>query len=174
MAHSRILLVGIVHLFLFVFALSANAQLTSRYTNIGEKSCRAIKLTKADEGVISHRRCKGVAGYQLDIFSGEEHEYIDVRTPSGKNFNASINPASYSFLDKKAEWRMRGSTPVALIVRFNMSTPDGKPVDSALVVSKLSRTSACVVDQVNGSKDQNTKARKIADTARTRKCKPSE
>src|SRR6476659_7061965 len=86
MAHSRILLVGIVHLFLFVFALSANAQLTSRYTNIGEKSCRAIKLTKADEGVISHRRCKGVAGYQLDIFSGEEHEYIDVRTPSGKNF----------------------------------------------------------------------------------------
>ena len=174
MARSKILLIAVVHLFLFVFALSANAQFTSRYTSIAEKSCRKIKLTKADEGVILHRRCQGTAGYQLDIFSGEEHEYMSVRTPGGKSFDLSINPASYSFLDKRAEWRMRGSAPVALIVRFNMSTPDGKPTDSALVVSKLTRTSACVVDRVFGSKDQNTKARKIADTARTRKCQPSE
>ena len=52
MARSKILLVAVVHLFLFVFALSANAQFTSRYTSIAEKSCRKIKLTKADEGVI--------------------------------------------------------------------------------------------------------------------------
>jgi hypothetical protein len=137
-------------------------------------SCRQIKLTKADEHVISHRRCQGVAGYRLDIFSGEEHEYLSLTTPNGKSFDVGINPASYSFLDKKAEWRMRGSTPVALIVRFNLSTPDGKPVDSALVVSKLARTSACVVDSVYGSKDQNAKARQIADTAQTRKCRSSE
>jgi hypothetical protein len=174
MAHSKILLIGSVHLFLFVFALSANAQFTSSYTSIAERSCRKIKLTKADEGVILHRRCQGVAGYRLDIFSGEEHEYLSLITPSGKSFDVSINPASYSFLDKRAEWRMRGSTPVALIIRFNMSMPDGKPVDSALVVSKLTRTSACVVDRVFGSKDQNAKARQIADTSRTRKCSPSE
>ena len=174
MAHSKILLVTVVHLFLFVFALSANAQLTSRYTNIGEKSCRKIKLTKADEGVIDHRRCQGPAGYRLDLFAAEEHEYVEVTPPGGKSFDVSINPASYSFVDKKAEWRMRGSSPVALIVRFNMSMPDGKPVDSALVVSKLTRTSACVVDSVYGSKDQNIKARQIADTAQTRKCKPKE
>lgn len=174
MARSKILLIASVHLFLFIFALSTHAQLTSRYTSIAEKSCRKIKLTKADEGVILHRRCQGVAGYQLDIFSGEEHEYVSVITPNGKSFNASINPASYSFLDKRAEWRMRGAAPVAVIVRFNMSMPDGKPTDSALVVSKLTRTSACVVDSVFGSKDQNVKARKIADTASTRKCKPSE
>ena len=170
MARSKILLVTVVNLFLFVVAMSANAQFTSRYTNIAEKSCRKIKLTKADEGVILHRRCPGVAGYQLDILSGEEHEYVSVITPKGKSFNASINPASYSFLDKRAEWRMHGSTPVAVIVRFNMSMPDGKPTDSALVVSKLTRTSACVVDSVYGSKDQNLKARKIADTAAGRPC----
>jgi hypothetical protein len=174
MARSKILLIAVVLSFLSVFAVSANAQLTSSYTNIGEKSCRQIKLTKADEHVISHRRCQGAAGYRLDIFSGEEHEYMTVRTPGGKTFDVSINPASYSFLDKRAEWRMRGTTPVALIVRFNMSTPDGKPTDSALVVSKLTRTSACVVDSVYGSKDQNVKARQIADTASSRKCKPSE
>ena len=174
MARSNILLIAVVHLFLFAFAMSANAQLTSRYTSIAEKSCRKIKLTKADEHVIMHRRCQGVGGYQLDIFSGEEHEYIDVITPKGKSFCSSISPASYIALEKRAEWRMRGSSRVAVIVRFNMSMPDGKPTDSALVVSKLTRTSACVVDSVFGSKDQNIKARKIADTASTRKCKPSE
>jgi hypothetical protein len=174
MARNKILLGLTVHLLLFAFALTANAQFRSSYTNIGEKSCRSVKLTKADEHVISHRRCQGVGGYRLDIYSGEEHEYLSVITPNGKSFDASINPVSYSFLDKKAEWRMRGSTPVALIVRFNMSTPDGKPTDSALVVSKLTRVSACVVDSVYGSKDQNAKARKIADTAQTRKCRPSE
>ena len=158
-------------LFLFAFAATASAQLTSRYTNIGEKSCRKIKLTKDDEHVIDHRRCEGVAGYRLDIFSGEEHEYIELTTPRGKKFDVGINPASYSFLDKRAEWRMRGTTPVALIVRFNMSTPDGKPTDSALVVSKVTKNSACVVDSVYGSKDQNTKARRIADSAQTRPCK---
>src|SRR5690242_17334875 len=121
----------ITFLFLFLFAATASAQLTSSYTNISEKSCRQIKLTKADEHVLMHRRCQGVAGYRLDIFSGEEHEYMDLITPRGKKFDVSINPASYSFLDKRAEWRMRGTTPVALIVRFNMSTPDGKPTDSA-------------------------------------------
>jgi hypothetical protein len=174
MARSKILLIAVVHLLVFVFALSANAQLTSSYTSIAEKSCRKVKLTKADEGVILHRRCHGVVGYQLDIFSGEEHEYMSVRTPGGKSFDVSINPASYSFLDKRAEWRMRGATPVALIVRFNLSMPDGKPVDSILVVSKLTRTSACVVDRVDKAKDQNAKARKIADTASTRECKPSQ
>ena len=174
MARSKILLVVSANMFLLVIALSANAQLTSRYTSIAEKTCRKIKLTKADEGVILHRRCQGVGGYRLDIFSGEEHEYMSVRTPGGKSFDVSINPASYSFLDKRAEWRMRGAAPVALIVRFNMSMPDGKPTDLALVVSKLTRTSACVVDSVFGSKDQNAKARKIADTASRRKCKPSE
>lgn len=170
MAHSKKLFVTI--LFLFAFAATASAQLTSSYTNIGEKSCRKIKLTKADEHVIMHRRCQGVAGYRLDIFSGEEHEYIEVTTPGGKKFDVSINPASYSFLDKRAEWRMRGTTPVALIVRFNMSTPDGKPTDSALVVSKVTKNSACVVDSVYGSKDQNVKARRIADSAQNRPCQP--
>jgi len=63
-----------------------------------------------------HRRRHGVAGYRRDIFSGEEHEYLSRITPGGKSFNASINPAAYSFLDKRAKWRMRGSTPIALIV----------------------------------------------------------
>ena len=174
MAHSKSVLVSVVPLFMLVFALSANAQLTSRYTNIGEKSCLQIPLTKKDEHVIQHRRCQGPAGYKLDIYAGEEHEYLSLITPGGKSFDVSINPASYSFLDKRAEWRMRGSSPVALIVRFNMSMPDGKPVDSVLVVSKVARTSACVVDSINGSKDQNIKARQIADTAQTRQCRPSQ
>ena len=160
----------ITFLFLFLFAATVSAQLTSSYTNIGEKNCRQIKLTKADEHVLMHRRCQGVAGYRLDIISGEEHEYMDLITPRGKRFDVSINPASYSFLDKRAEWRMRGTTPVALIVRFNISTPDGKPVDSALVVSKVTKNSACVVDVAYPSKDQNAKARRIADTAQTRPC----
>ena len=61
-----------------------------------------------------------------------------------------------------------------VIVRFNISTPDGKPTDSALVVSKVTKNSACVVDSVFGSKDQNAKASRIADTAQTRPCKPKQ
>ena len=174
MSHRKIPLAIVASIFLCMFAAVANAQLTSRYTNIGEKSCREIPLTKKDEHVIQHRRCQGPAGYKLDIYAGEENEYVSLITPAGKSFDVSLDTASHSFLDKRAEWRMRGSSPVALIVRFNMSMPDGKPVDSALVVSKVTRTSACVVDRVYGSKDQNLKARQIADTAARRQCKPTE
>src|SRR5437763_16880256 len=126
MARTSSSIVRLVSLFLLAFVGSAAGQVKSRYTSLVEKNCRAIKLTKADEGVISHRRCQGVAGYRLDVFSGEEHEYVSLLIPGGKSFDASINPVSYSFVDKRAEWRMRGSTPIALIVRFNLSTPAGQ------------------------------------------------
>ena len=173
MAHIKVALVTFVFLFLFAFAPSSPAQIKSSYSSLTGKNCRSMKLTKADENVLTHLRCTGVAGYRLDVLVGEEHQYVELITPKGKNFDVSINPASYSSVGKTAEWRMRGATPVGLIVRFDMRGADvNKVADSALVVSKVTRNSACVVDSVYSSKDQNAKARRIADTATGRKCQP--
>ncbi len=79
---------------------------------------------------------------------------------------------NFSELGKKAEWRMKGKKPVALIVRLNVSDRgDEKPPTSYLIVSKISPTETCVTDIVKPGKSQNAQARRLADKASTRPCK---
>jgi len=153
----------------------ASGQIRSVYTTLDQKHCKSLKLDPNEHEVDYKGLCTGAGGYKLRVANFDLHHVLDLITPAGKSFNVGIDSASYNFLGTRAEWRMKNGKPFALIVRYNLIGPmTDKVSESILVVSKISRSSACVIDQVEGSKTQNTQARKLADSAASRPCKSSE
>ena len=70
---------------------------------------------------------------------------------------------------------MKGKTPVALIVRFNVANAeDSTKNTSYLMVSKITKNEVCVTDVVNPGKTQNAEAQKLADVAAAKPCKTVE
>ncbi len=70
---------------------------------------------------------------------------------------------------------MKDAVPVALIVRFNVADiEDSTKSTSYLMVSKISKTAACVTDVVQPGANQNETARTLADAASTKPCKSTE
>ena len=67
---------------------------------------------------------------------------------------------------------MKNKTPVALIIRYNASENPDDPskITSYLVIVKISKTEACIVDILKPSKTQNIDARKLADSPTKRVC----
>lgn len=160
-----------------VLSLSALAQKnTSVYTNLNYKSCKTLESDTSGAG--SYRgRCPGVAGYKLDLLEGDIRQTINVITPAQKTFELNFwyYHSSFSAVGKKAEWRMKGKTPVALIVRFNVAdVEDSTKNTSYLMVSKITKNEICVTDVVSPSKTQNLEAQKLADAAATKPCKAAE
>jgi hypothetical protein len=159
-------------------SVSVSAQIKSVYTSLAEKNCRTLKAHPKD-GELYSGMCRGVSGYRLHVRKGEEHEYVSLVDTSGKEFEVSVNPASYSFLGSTAEWRVRtppglGLIPMALILRFQLRGPDAKSSQSILVVSKIHRSpglKSCVVDVIYPTKSQNQDARDVADVAASKPCK---
>src|SRR5438034_7451375 len=87
-------------------------------------------------------------------------------------YTTLFRSSNFSELGERAEWRMKGKRPVALIVRLKVSDQgDGKPQTSYLIVSKIIGTEACVTDIVKPGKSQNAQAQSLADRASTRPCK---
>jgi hypothetical protein len=153
---------------------SAYSQVTSRYTSLREKDCRKLKVSGKDN-IIYHAMCSGPAGYKLELFASEEHEWVEIVTPNGKHFGVGTQSASYNHIDNNAEWRMRRASPIGLIIRYNIMNPElTKVASSPLIVSKVAKNSACVVDIIDGSKTQNSRARQLADSAAGRPCRASD
>lgn len=168
---SRTLTIG---LFLLLLAGQIVAQNTSSYTRLDEKNCRALKAN-ADQGEFYVGMCKGLGGYRLRVTKGEEHQFVDLVTRSGKEYGVGFNSASYNFIGNTAEWRLQKGKPVALILRYNLLSPEtGKVSSSMLVVSKITRAKACVTDLVDAGKTQNIDARKLADRSSGRPCRSNE
>jgi hypothetical protein len=160
---------------MLISVILTSAQIKSVYTSLDEKHCKSVKGDPKEKNVIYNGVCPGVGSYKLKIAASEEHQWIGLVAPSGKEFFVGTQSASYNFLGKKAEWRVRNGRPLALIVRYNLMNPEADKVGtSLLVVSKVSRTKTCVTDIVDPSKTQNEQARKLADSAGSRPCKPGE
>jgi hypothetical protein len=156
------------------FTLAQKA--TSVYTNLEGKTCKTLESDTSGAG--SYRgRCSGVAGYKLDLLEGDIRQTINVITPANKTFELNFWGyfSSFSSVGQKAEWRMKGKTPVALIVRFNVAdVEDSTKNTSYLMVAKITRNEICVTDVVNPGKSQNLEAQKLADTAASKQCKSTE
>ena len=163
---------------LLTCTFSASAQkITSVYTNLDGKNCKTLE--SESEGAGWYRgRCKGIAGYQLEVTEGDLRQSVDVITPGKKTFKLEFwnISSAFSAVGAKAEWRMKGKTPIALIVRFNANedVEDTSKVTSYLVVTKITKNEICVVDVVKPMKDQNAAARKIADNSAGRPCRDVE
>lgn len=159
------------------FATSTLAQkVTSVYTNLDDKNCKTLESDSSGAG--SYRgRCPGIGGYKLDLLEGDIRQTINVIAPSKKTFELNFwgYYGGFSSVGPKAEWRMKGTTPIALIVRFIVANAeDSTKNTSYLMVSKITKSEICVTDVVNPSKTQNAEAQKLADEAATKPCKTPE
>jgi len=155
------------------FSTAAFAQNKSLYTSLAADKCKTIDVNKGMQGNYS-TRCEGVGGYQLEVYLDDERNSIGVVLPSKKVIGLDLWNyfGNFSELGERAEWRMKGKTPVALIVRLKVSDRgDEKPPTSYLIVSKIGDVGACVTDIVKPGKSQNAKAQSLADQASTKACK---
>jgi hypothetical protein len=163
----------LVFLVVFVFSLEAFAQNKSVYTDLAADKCQTIDVNKGMQGNYTGR-CNGVGGYDVEVYLDDERNSIGVVLPSNKTVGLDFWNyfGNFSALGEKAEWRMKGKNPVALIVRLNVSDQgDGKPPTSYLIVSKISETNACITDIVKPGKNQNAQAQRLADNASNKPCK---
>ena len=162
--------------FIFVFSIAAFAQNKSVYTDLAADKCKTADVDKGMPGNYSGK-CAGVGGYDLEVYLDDERNSIGVVLPSKKTVGLDFWNyfGNFSALGEKAEWRMKGKKPIALIVRLNVSDQgDEKPPTSYLIVSKISSTNACVTDIVKPGKNQNLLAQRLADKALTKPCKKTQ
>jgi hypothetical protein len=160
--------------FILLVSTVAFAQNKSTYTSLAADKCKVSKES-GDDGYIGI--CEGVGGFKLEISEGDLRQNIKVISPTKKKFDLNLWGfyGGFSSVGDKAEWRVKGTVPNALIVRFSVSdAEDSSKTTSYLMVAKVSKTSACVVDVVMPSKTQNADAQKIADKASTMTCKKVE
>ena len=159
-----------------VFALAglAAAQNKSVYTSLKTENCKSIKQSDPDSYV---GQCIGVGGYKLQLLEGDIRQTINVITPARKKFELNFwhYYGGFSTVGAKAEWRMKGAVPVALIVRFNVADiEDSTKNTSYLMISKIAKASSCVTDIVQPGANQNETARTLADAASTKPCKSTD
>ncbi|MBU0656617.1 MAG: hypothetical protein KJ914_15965 [Gammaproteobacteria bacterium] len=168
-------------LFMAGSLLSAHAaavKIDSIYSNLSGNSCEGLDGNE-QEGW-AKGRCKGTAGYNLVWQEDDIRQALDVIDPSGKAFPLDLwttVSSGFSSLGDKAEWRVekRGKqiTPIAMIVRYNVSEDPEKPekTTSYLVVSKITADEVCVTDVVKPAGNANQQARDLADVAASKPCK---
>lgn len=154
-------------------------KIESVYTNLTDKGCKTTEKNEEEEWIT--QVCDGVGGYKLEVFEGDLRSSINVIAPNGKKAELEFQKVSMNFssLGEKAEWRVEKKdgkdVPTALIVRFNASkTDDETKSTSYLIVSKIAGEKSCITDVVKPSANANEEARKLADNAANKPCKPSE
>lgn len=154
-------------------------KIESIYTDLASEKCKTLE-SNPDEGGSYRGECVGVSGYKLEVLEGDLRQTINVVKPDGKKSELELwNKVSsgFSALGDKAEWRVvrKGEDvkPFALIVRYNASENHEKPeqTTSYLVIVKIAKDSACVTDVVKPGKNQNEKARELADASAKKPCK---
>ncbi|MBK9162455.1 MAG: hypothetical protein IPM21_00800 [Acidobacteria bacterium] len=148
--------------------------MTSRYTDLDDRKCKTLDLD--EEGGGSYKgECAGVGGYKLHVLEGDLRQSVNVIAPGGKEHQLRLweHFGAFSAVGPKAEWRMKGKTPLALIFRFNVSedVEDASKTTSYLIVAKVSPMLACVTEIIRPSRTQNADARKAADRAANTQCK---
>lgn len=152
---------------------AATANVESVYTDISGKDCVTVEL---DEEIgSSHLRCPGVAGFQLDLYDSDNRMSLDVVNRDGKSHPLDfwqVITWGFSSLGEKAEWRLEGGKPVALIVRVNASedAEDSSRITSYLAVTKITQEKICVVAKIPPTAKANEVAREAADAASSKPC----
>jgi hypothetical protein len=166
-----------VTLTLFYAATAAAQTNQSMYTNLDGRGCRTLESSTSGAGYYKGQ-CPGVAGYKLLVEEGDIRQNITVVTPRGRQHSLdlwSVVGSSFSFVGKKAEWRVqrRGGklTPIALIVRYNLSNPENSSEGTSyLTVSKITASKICVTHKIPPSANANVEARRAADNAANQPC----
>lgn len=158
---------------LALMPVQAESQYLSQYTSLKMKDC--IDLDQGHE--YSIQQCPAFDAYELrSIFAdlrqsltlvkdGQEYP-LDFYTTISGGFSRLGNVLEWRFEKTKKAPKLR-----ALITRFTVEDqPDSTKPTSYLVVTKITADEICVVDKVPPTKQQNEKARRIADKAHSLSC----
>lgn len=150
----------------------------SIYTDLAAEKCKTLE-SNPDEGGSYRGECVGVNGFKLEVIEGDLRQTINVIFPNGEKSNLDLNSnvsSAFSAVGDKAEWRVTGkgknTKPYALIIRYNANENPEKPEErtSYLVISKITKDSACITDIIKPTTDQNKKAQKAADESANKPC----
>jgi hypothetical protein len=176
---NQIIWTFLLTIFLEMAVLSQKVE--SRYTDL--KSCKEIE-SDGEDGILYRGECQGIGGYKLHLLEGDLRQSLDLIAPNGKKHQLGlwlkVAAPMYSYVGEKAEWRIvkmgKKIKPFALIVRFNAYEDSSNPqkAKSFLVVVKINQKTACITDVIEPTvKDQNIKARKLADVSANKPCRES-
>ncbi len=158
---------------ILILTIFAPAQIKSVYTSLSDKACKTIE-SNPDDGGSYLGECPGVAKYKLQLLEGDLRQSVNVISAKGKKSELNIwhTFGGFSSVGQKAEWRIKNGVPIALIIRFNVSEnpEDSTKITSYLIVSKITKTAACITDVVPPGKTQNAKARRLADASSAKPC----
>ncbi len=168
-----------IHKVLFACLLGSTAlfaQMQSVYTKSDDKSCEVIQSHHYGNNTVS--ACPGYAGIKVEISENDiRQDMILIR--KGKRYDLHFMDKisrAFSFFTPTIEWRFekgKPNKPVAMISRYVAADKyvDGRHKDvSYLVVTKIADGEICIVGKVYPGKDQNIKAREIADKAEMMTC----
>jgi hypothetical protein len=154
------------------FSIHAQA-VTSVYTPLDDKKCKTLEMTD-EEGGSYKGECKGVGGYKLHVIEGDLRQTVTIIDPSGKEHPLEFwnLTGAFNAVGEKAEWRMRGKKPIALIVRLtvNERVDDPAYVKGYLVVAKITPEATCVTHFLAPTRSHNYEARQAADKSAARPC----
>lgn len=147
---------------------------SSVYTSLAEADCRLVEQDEETGDTTS--RCPGTAGYGLLLHDWDARMTLDVVVPGGRAHPlrySGVITSNFSSLGPRAEWRMRGGKPIALIVRLN-AFEDPEVTDRAtsyLAVAKITAREVCVTDRIPPTTpNANEAARQAADRSASRPC----
>lgn len=161
---------------LVMFAwVGVRAQVTSVYTDLIDTKCKTIELNE-NEGGWYKGLCPGIAGYKLELIEGDLRQTINIIDPKGTTHELHFwkLTGAFSAVGEKAEWRMKGKRPIALIVRLNVSEhqDDGTSRNKGyLVVAKITPQAICVTHFLAPTRSHNFEARRAADKSASRPCR---
>jgi len=150
------------------------APLSSVYTPLEFGKCKVVSRNPEGDGSAVDL-CPGVAGYALVLEEGDLRQNLQVIFPNRKKYSLELwtfISSGFSSTGPRAEWRMSGKVPKALIVRFNASenSEDSSKITSYLAVAKIGSSGACLVAKIQPGVNMNLEARRISDRASTMKC----
>ena len=162
--------------FMLLVSLAAtvaiSAQIKSVYTSTKTSACRTIS-SNPDEAGSYEGECAGVGGYKVRVLEGDLRQSLDIISPTKKKSELKLweRFPSFSAVGEKLEWRTKAGVPYALIFRYYVADPSGGKGSQYLFVTKLGKSSSCIVDVVDPMAKQNEKAREIADSSAGKPCK---
>jgi hypothetical protein len=173
-AATALLAVVVVNAVPYTSANAASAPVKSAYVKLDEASCTKIDGPEEgddfqDWGVF---RCgKPVAGWSVIVDYGDARESVTLERAGRRTDLAfwSIN-GGFSSIGPAAEFRMRGSKPLGVVVRhIHVIDPETNATRSDLMVAKLT-PQPCVVAQILPGPNQSVLARQAADKAASLAC----
>jgi hypothetical protein len=147
---------------------------TSVYSTLEAEACRTLEQSDEGAGWIV-QRCPGPGGWALKLVEDDLRQSLSVLTPRGGEYALdfyTLVSSGFSRMGPRAEWRGRTVKgrfqPQALIVRYtaNPNGEDAVDTTSWLVVARIDPEGACITDRVPPGRDQNLRARRLADARR--------